>query len=62
MARKMVWIEPTIEKYINDCIIVDTSKKNRLSKEIIVEQILKTVRLFTVLDTGKPPITDLVYN
>ena len=62
MARKMVWIEPTIEKYINDCIIVDTSKKNRLSKEIIVEQILKTVRLFTVLETGKPPLTDLVYN
>ena len=62
MARKMVWIEPTIEKYINDCIIVDTSKKNRLSKEVIVEQILKTVRLFTVLETGKPPLTDLVYN
>ncbi|MBQ2891543.1 MAG: hypothetical protein IJE45_01465 [Bacilli bacterium] len=62
MARKMVWIEPTIEKYINDCIIVDTSKKNKLTKEVIVEQILKTVRLFTVLETGKPPLTDLVYN
>lgn len=62
MARKMVWIEPTIEKYINNCIIVDTSKKNKLTKEVIVEQILKTVRLFTVLETGKPPLTDLVYN